>query len=76
MSSRPAFYSQNENQNYFVHEGKTSSRVLQAPGGKSSINLCWDNHIDDDGKTHQVDNIFKTCFYKTNKLLTFSSFHQ
>lgn len=58
MTSRPAFYSQNENQNYFVHEGKTSSRVLQAPGGKSSINLCWDNHIDDDENTKISNNTF------------------
>jgi len=47
MTSRPAFYSQNDNQNYFVNEGKTSSRVLQAPGGKSSINLCWDQDAND-----------------------------
>lgn len=46
MTCRPASYSQNNNQNYFVNEGKTSSRVLQAPGGKSSINLGWDNHND------------------------------
>lgn len=53
MTYRPAFYSQNENQNYFVPEGRTSSRVMQAPGGTSSINLCWDNPKDN-GET--IDN--------------------
>lgn len=44
MVTRPAFYSANDNQNYFVGEGKTTSRVLNPPGGRSSINLGWDNH--------------------------------
>ena len=39
--SRPSSYSCNDNQNYFVTDGKTTSRVLQAPGGKSSISLGW-----------------------------------
>eukprot|EP00552_Chaetoceros_brevis_P003472 CAMPEP_0197737604 /NCGR_PEP_ID=MMETSP1435-20131217/9932_1 /TAXON_ID=426625 /ORGANISM="Chaetoceros brevis, Strain CCMP164" /LENGTH=124 /DNA_ID=CAMNT_0043326177 /DNA_START=16 /DNA_END=390 /DNA_ORIENTATION=+ len=39
--TRPAFYSCNDNQNFFVNEGKTSSRVLNPPGGRSSINLKW-----------------------------------
>ena len=43
MSSRPAFYGQNNNQNYFVSDGKTSSRILQAPGGSSSISLSWND---------------------------------
>lgn len=29
------------NQNYFVNEGKPTSRVSQAPGGRSSVNLGW-----------------------------------
>jgi len=41
MTSRPPFYSANDNQNYFVSNGKTTSRVLQAPGGSSSISLGW-----------------------------------
>jgi len=41
--SRPAFYSCNDNQNYFVSNGKTTSRVLQQPGGSSSINLSWND---------------------------------
>ena len=32
-------YSCNDNQNYFVSEGRTTSRVLQMPGGKSSFTL-------------------------------------
>lgn len=36
----------NENQNFFVKENKTSSRVLQEPGGKSQVNLRWDEHDD------------------------------
>ena len=39
--SRPTSYSCNDNQNYFVSKGKTTSRVLQQPGGLSSINLSW-----------------------------------
>uniref|UniRef100_A0A7S1ZUX8 Uncharacterized protein n=1 Tax=Trieres chinensis TaxID=1514140 RepID=A0A7S1ZUX8_TRICV len=35
-------YSANDNQNYFVEDGRTTSRVLQNPGGKTSINLAWD----------------------------------
>jgi len=38
-----AGYSCNDNQNYFVEDGKTTSRVLQDPGGKSSICLGWDS---------------------------------
>ena len=36
-------YSANDNQNYFVQSGRTTSRVLQAPGGASSISLGWDD---------------------------------
>lgn len=43
MTSRPPSYGQNNNQNFFVPDGKTSSRVLQAPGGSSSISLSWDD---------------------------------
>uniref|UniRef100_A0A7S2QZQ3 Microtubule-associated protein Jupiter n=1 Tax=Eucampia antarctica TaxID=49252 RepID=A0A7S2QZQ3_9STRA len=35
-------YGCNDNQNYFVEGGKPSSRVLQQPGGKSSISLGWE----------------------------------
>ena len=38
-----AGYSCNDNQNYFVSEGRTTSRVLQNPGGNSSIQLAWDS---------------------------------
>ena len=44
--SRPG-YSCNDNQNYFVEDGRTTSRVLQAPGGKTSINLGWDSSNDE-----------------------------
>jgi hypothetical protein len=57
MSYRPAFYSQNENQNNYLHEGRTSSRVLQAPGGTSSINLCWDSKTDDKGEIKAISKI-------------------
>uniref|UniRef100_A0A7S2HJG0 Uncharacterized protein n=1 Tax=Helicotheca tamesis TaxID=374047 RepID=A0A7S2HJG0_9STRA len=36
-------YSCNDNQNYFVADGKTTSRVISEPGGKSSICLGWDD---------------------------------
>ena len=45
----PHFFKMNSNQNNFLIEGKTSSRVSQAPGGTSSINLGWDDH-NDEGK--------------------------
>lgn len=32
-------YSANDNQNFFVSEGRTTSRVLAQPGGQSSISL-------------------------------------
>jgi len=32
-------YSCNDNQNYFVTQGRTTSRVLQNPGGKQSFSL-------------------------------------
>ena len=38
-------YSCNDNQNYFVENGKTTSRVLSVPGGQSSINLQWDSPV-------------------------------
>lgn len=40
-ATRPASYRSNENQNYFVEDGKTASRILQNPGGTSSISLAW-----------------------------------
>lgn len=40
--TRPAHYGCNDNQNYFVEGGKTTSRVLQQPGGASSISLGWE----------------------------------
>jgi hypothetical protein len=36
-------YGMNENQNHLVAEGRTTSRVLSEPGGKSSLNLGWDS---------------------------------
>ena len=33
----------NENQNAFLKEGRTTSRVTTEPGGKSSISLGWDS---------------------------------
>eukprot|EP00816_Leptocylindrus_hargravesii_P010347 CAMPEP_0196821994 /NCGR_PEP_ID=MMETSP1362-20130617/81777_1 /TAXON_ID=163516 /ORGANISM="Leptocylindrus danicus, Strain CCMP1856" /LENGTH=78 /DNA_ID=CAMNT_0042201405 /DNA_START=443 /DNA_END=676 /DNA_ORIENTATION=+ len=36
-------YSCNDNQNYFLEDGRTTSRVLSVPGGQSSINLKWDS---------------------------------
>ena len=63
MSSRPPFYSQNNNQNYFVDDGKTTSRVLQAPGGASSITLSWEG-TDSRGKfwkSRSVQNIRSAC---------------
>lgn len=38
-----ANYSCNDNQNYFLADGKTTSRVLQVPGGHSSVDLGWDD---------------------------------
>jgi len=38
-----ASYSCNDNQNYFVQEGRTTSRVIQAPGGTTSICLGSDD---------------------------------
>jgi len=40
-------YSCNDNQNYFVQGGKTTSRVLKQPGGGSSISLGWDTGADE-----------------------------
>ena len=40
-------YSCNDNQNYFVQGGKTTSRVLKQPGGGSSISLGWDTSADE-----------------------------
>lgn len=36
-------YGMNENQNHLVCDGRTTSRVLSEPGGKSSIHLGWDS---------------------------------
>jgi hypothetical protein len=35
-------YGINDNQNVFTKDGRTTSRVLNVPGGKSSVNLGWD----------------------------------
>lgn len=35
-------YGINNNQNVFTKDGRTTSRVLNVPGGKSSVNLGWD----------------------------------
>lgn len=32
-------YSANDNQNYFVQDGKTTSRVLSQPGGHCSLSI-------------------------------------
>ena len=56
---RPPFYSANDNQNYFVNEGRTSSRVLQAPGGRSSINLSWNT-----SKNEKLGELSKLLFEK------------
>lgn len=35
-------YSANDNQNYFVQDGKTTSRVLSQPGGHCSLSIgAW-----------------------------------
>lgn len=36
-------YGMNENQNHLIAEGRTTSRVLSVPGGKSSVQLGWDS---------------------------------
>lgn len=36
-------YGMNENQNHLVTEGRTTSRVTNEPGGKSSVHLGWDS---------------------------------
>ncbi|KAL3799258.1 hypothetical protein HJC23_012983 [Cyclotella cryptica] len=36
-------YGMNENQNHLVAEGRTTSRVTNEPGGKSSVQLSWDS---------------------------------
>ena len=41
-------YAQNANQNYFVQGGRTTSRVLQQPGGGSSLSLGWETPGSDD----------------------------
>ena len=51
--SRPGNYSMNDNQNYFVDGGRTSSKVLKPPGGGSSIQLGWDTSND------KADNVGK-----------------
>jgi hypothetical protein len=61
MTSRPAFYGQNNNQNYFTNDGKTSSRVLQAPGGSSSISLSWNVDNDTNDKNEGTSTILPTC---------------
>jgi SPIRAL1-like protein len=35
-------YSCNNNQSYFVEDGRTTSKVLREPGGGSSLSLGWD----------------------------------
>merc|ERR1712071_262778 len=50
-------YSCNDNQNYFVEEGRTTSRVLQNPGGKSSISLGWDVPVKVSSKQEESDEL-------------------
>ena len=43
-------YGMNENQNVFMEGKRTTSRVTNEPGGKSSVQLGWDptkQHSDD-----------------------------
>jgi hypothetical protein len=41
-------YGINDNQNVFTKDGRTTSRVLNVPGGKSSVNLGWDDNVIDE----------------------------
>ena len=66
MTSRPAFYGQNNNQNYFMSDGKTSSRVLQAPGGSSSISLHWNDGDNSDSNLNQ--NVSNNAFANGNNM--------
>lgn len=43
-------YGINNNQNNFTKEGRTTSRVLDVPGGKSSVNLGWDEQEKNEAK--------------------------
>lgn len=62
---RPPCYSANDNQNYFVKERRTSSRVLQEPGGRSSINLSWGGDKQDEDIGKSVSNNF---FANSNRM--------
>jgi hypothetical protein len=45
-------YGMNENQNVFMEGKRTTSRVTNEPGGKSSVQLGWDpSKQHDDSKT-------------------------
>mmetsp|Transcript_15692 Transcript_15692/g.23275 ORF Transcript_15692/g.23275 Transcript_15692/m.23275 type:complete len:172 (+) Transcript_15692:161-676(+) len=60
-------YGCNDNQNYFMEEGRTTSRVTNNPGGKSTICLGWDTNGSDD-----VDDVGTTTrrFRKREKEVT------
>jgi hypothetical protein len=50
-------YSCNDNQNYFVSEtGRTTSRVLNPPGGASSFTLGADDSASQRGRAAAADN--------------------
>mmetsp|Transcript_15349 Transcript_15349/g.22648 ORF Transcript_15349/g.22648 Transcript_15349/m.22648 type:complete len:140 (+) Transcript_15349:119-538(+) len=61
-------YSCNDNQNYFVEDGRTTSRVLSAPGGQSSINLKWDSPAKNkSGRTPLGENQDRVSFIQRKK---------
>mmetsp|Transcript_6595 Transcript_6595/g.9969 ORF Transcript_6595/g.9969 Transcript_6595/m.9969 type:complete len:91 (+) Transcript_6595:210-482(+) len=59
-------YGCNDNQNYFMEEGRTTSRVTNNPGGKSTICLGWDTNgsddVDDVGTTTRRFRKREFCF--------------
>ena len=55
--SRPGGYSCNDNQNYFVEGGRTTSKVLRPPGGGSSISLGYDAGGDNSQNNYRSSNL-------------------
>ena len=62
-----ANYSCNDNQNYFVSNGRTTSRVTQLPGGSSSINLGWSDQPTKDVSGVGSNNNSRVSNYLTKK---------